>query len=50
MQEEPLVPSKNWPFRWVNGVDTAENRCINETKEVKRSVYDTIQDIEEGLF
>jgi hypothetical protein len=57
-QKMKIDPTKPWPFKWVDGVDTSEN-CIEVlapnarvkvTKEPKCKLYDTFDDLGEPLF
>jgi hypothetical protein len=55
--DAPTKP-KNWPFRWVNGVDLWSSTCVDTaeyvilpaTKEPKSKLYDAVADMEEALF
>jgi hypothetical protein len=47
--DAPTKP-KNWPFRWVNGKDTAENCRLKLVKRSKSRQYEAISDMEEALF
>jgi hypothetical protein len=49
-QKMKIDPTKPWPFKWVNGVDTSENCNVKVTKEPKCKLYDTFDDLGEPLF
>ena len=49
-KNEPLKPPRNWPFKWVNGVDTAEFVVMHTTKEPKSKIYEAVADMEDALF
>ena len=49
-QKMKIDPTKPWPFRWVDGTDTAEKCKLKLTKERKCKQLDTFEDCEEALF
>ena len=50
MKTDAPTKPKNWPFRWVEGVDTAEYVILPATKEPKSKLYDAVADMEDALF
>ena len=50
MKTDAPAKPKNWPFRWVDGVDTAEYVILPTTKEPKSKLYDAVADMEDALF
>jgi hypothetical protein len=50
MKTDAPEKPKNWPFRWVDGVDTAEYVILPATKEPKSKLYDAVSDMEDALF